>query len=171
MYFPHQEPSLLYTYSLVALVACQAGDADTSGTPGLTSGFQGPMNVLSGSLLFMPHWMCINSLVFYILVCHSYINSSFLTTVELFMAIRKLWFEVPGNWKKLNWHIKPSLDFSVLNTTDELGCCIIGFSFDNNAVIVVSHSDSHHPPLNTFQTIYITGSFMIILSLIWIWLT
>ena len=45
----------------------QAGDADSSRAPGLTSGFQGSMNVHRGALLLVPQWQCISSFVFYIL--------------------------------------------------------------------------------------------------------
>ena len=41
----------------------QAGDADSSRTPGLTSGLQGSVN---GALLLVPQWQCISSFVFYI---------------------------------------------------------------------------------------------------------
>ena len=46
----------------------QAGDADSSRAPGLTSGFQGSMNVHRGTLLLVPQWQCIISYVFYIFV-------------------------------------------------------------------------------------------------------
>ena len=49
--------------------ASQAGDADSSRAPGLTSGLQGSMNVQNvhrGALLLVPQWQCISSFVFYI---------------------------------------------------------------------------------------------------------
>ena len=36
--------------------ASQAGDADSSRTPGLASGLQGFMNVHRGALLLVPQW-------------------------------------------------------------------------------------------------------------------
>ena len=50
----------------MADAASQAGDADSSWSPGLTSGLQGSMNVLRGALLLVPQWQCISSFVFYI---------------------------------------------------------------------------------------------------------
>ena len=49
----------IYTLSLcrghfMAGAASQAGDADSSRAPGLTSGFQGSMNVHRGALLLVP---------------------------------------------------------------------------------------------------------------------
>ena len=46
--------------------ASQAGDADSSRAPGLTSGSQGSVNVHRGALLLVPQWQCISSFVFYI---------------------------------------------------------------------------------------------------------
>ena len=40
----------------MASVASQAGDADSSRAPGLTSGLQGSMNVHRGALLLVPQW-------------------------------------------------------------------------------------------------------------------
>ena len=68
---PHPVPSL-YIYNFVvsqafmAGAASQAGDADSSRAPGLTSGLQGSMNVHRGALLLVPQWQCISSFVFYI---------------------------------------------------------------------------------------------------------
>ena len=50
----------------MAGAASQAGDADSSRAPGLTSGLQGSMNVHRGALLLVPQWQCISSFVFYI---------------------------------------------------------------------------------------------------------
>ena len=41
--------------------ATQAGDADSSRIPGLTSILQGSVNVHRGALLFVPQWQCISS--------------------------------------------------------------------------------------------------------------
>ena len=49
----------------MAGAASQAGDADSSRAPGLTSGLQGSVNVHRGALLLVPQWQCISSLVFY----------------------------------------------------------------------------------------------------------
>ena len=46
--------------------ACQAGDADSSRAPGLTSGLQGSVNVHRGALLLVPQWQNFCSFVFYI---------------------------------------------------------------------------------------------------------
>ena len=48
--------------------ASQAGDADSSRAPGLTSGLQGFVNVHRGALLLVPQWQCISSFVFYIVL-------------------------------------------------------------------------------------------------------
>ena len=68
---PHPVSSL-YIFTFVVLrafmagAASQAGDADSSRAPGLTSGLQGSMNVHRGYLLLVPQWQCISSFVFYI---------------------------------------------------------------------------------------------------------
>ena len=49
-------------------VTYQAGDADSSRAPGLTSGLQGSVNVHRGALLLVPRWRSISSFVFYIRV-------------------------------------------------------------------------------------------------------
>ena len=69
---PHPVSSLhIYTFVVsrasMASAASQAGDADSSRVPGLTSGLQGSVNVHRGALLLMPQWQCISSFVFYIL--------------------------------------------------------------------------------------------------------
>ena len=46
--------------------ASQAGDADSSRAPGITSGLHGSVNVHRGALLLVPQWQCISSFVFYI---------------------------------------------------------------------------------------------------------
>ena len=68
---PHPVSSLhIYTFvvsrAFMAGAASQAGDADSSRAPGLTSGLQGSMNVHRGALLLVPQWQCISSFVFYI---------------------------------------------------------------------------------------------------------
>ena len=45
----------------MAGAAGQAGDADSSRAPGLTSGLQGSVNVYRGALLLVPQWQCISS--------------------------------------------------------------------------------------------------------------
>ena len=50
----------------MAGAASQAGDADSSRAPGLTSGLQRSVNVHRGALLLVPQWQCISSFVFYI---------------------------------------------------------------------------------------------------------
>ena len=68
---PHSV-SVLHIYTSVvsrafmADVASQAGDADSSRAPGLTSGFEGSVNVHRGALFLVPLWQCISSFVFYI---------------------------------------------------------------------------------------------------------
>ena len=49
----------------MAVAASQAGDAESSRAPGLTSGLQGAVNVHSGTLLLVPQWRFISSIVFY----------------------------------------------------------------------------------------------------------
>ena len=50
----------------VSILASQAGDADSSRVPGLTSGLQGSVNVHRGALLLVSRWQRISSFVFYI---------------------------------------------------------------------------------------------------------
>ena len=68
---PHPVSSLhIFTFvvsrAFMASAASQAGDADFSRAPGLTSGLQGSVNVLRGALLLVPQWQCISSFIFYI---------------------------------------------------------------------------------------------------------
>ena len=70
---PHPVSSLhIYTFvvsrAFMAGAASQAGDADSSRPPGLTSGLQGSVNVHHGSLLLVSQWQCISSFVFYLKV-------------------------------------------------------------------------------------------------------
>ena len=56
---PHPVSSIhIYTFAVsrafMAGAASQAGDADSSRAPGLTSGFQGSVNVHRGALLLVP---------------------------------------------------------------------------------------------------------------------
>ena len=67
---PHPVSSLhIYTFvvsrAFMAGAASQAGDADSSRAPGLTSGLQGSVNVHHGALLLVPQWQSISSFVFY----------------------------------------------------------------------------------------------------------
>ena len=67
---PHPVSSLhIYTFvvsrTFMAGAASQAGDADSSRAPGLTSGFHGPVNVHSDTLLLVRQWQCISSFLFY----------------------------------------------------------------------------------------------------------
>ena len=48
----------------MAGAASQAGDADSSRAPGLTSGLQGSVNINRGALLLVPQWQCISFFVF-----------------------------------------------------------------------------------------------------------
>ena len=53
--------------AFMAGAASQAGDADPSRAPGLTSGLQWSVNAHRGALLLVPQWQCISSFVFYII--------------------------------------------------------------------------------------------------------
>ena len=75
---PHLKSSLhIYTFDVsrafMAGAASQARDADSSRTPGLTSGLQGSVNVHRGALLLVHQFFCI--LYFY--------HTCFLCRVEL----------------------------------------------------------------------------------------
>ena len=68
---PHPMSSLhIYTFvvsrAFMAGAASQAGDADSSRAPGLTSGLQGSVVVHRGALLLVPQWQCIRFFVFYL---------------------------------------------------------------------------------------------------------
>ena len=52
------------SFAFMAGAASQAGDADSSWAPGLTSGLQGSVNVHRGALLLVSQWQCISSFVF-----------------------------------------------------------------------------------------------------------
>ena len=74
----------------MAGAASQAGDADSSRAPGLTSSLQGSVNVHRGALLLVSQWQRISSFVFYIghkvvtistIVCE---NSHVLEKVHIF---------------------------------------------------------------------------------------
>ena len=65
---PQSTTTYIRIFSLIctAGAARQAGDADSSRAPDLTSGLQRFMNVHRGALLLVPQWQCISSFVFYI---------------------------------------------------------------------------------------------------------
>ena len=58
----------------MADAASQAGDADSSLAPGLTSGLRGSVNVHRGALLLVPQCQCISSFIFYISASDSWWN-------------------------------------------------------------------------------------------------
>ena len=69
---PYPVPRLhIYTFvvsrAFMTGAASQAGDADSSRAPVLTSGLQGSLNFHRCALLLVPQWRCISSFVFYIL--------------------------------------------------------------------------------------------------------
>ena len=71
VWIPHPVSSLhIYTFDVSRAfmegVASQAGDADSSWAPGLTSGLQRSVNVHRGAPLFVPQWQSIIS-VFYLI--------------------------------------------------------------------------------------------------------
>ena len=77
----------IYTFvvsrAFMAGAASQAGDADTSRTPGLTSGLQGSVNVHRCTLLLVPQWQCISSFVFYILlICIYHFDSDVINNMD-----------------------------------------------------------------------------------------
>ena len=73
--------------AFIAGAASQAGDADSSRAPGLTSGLQGSVNVHRGALLLVPQWQCISSFVFYIDIKKSYSETSFYYLFKVFLDI------------------------------------------------------------------------------------
>ena len=111
----------IYTLSLCRghswrVAASQAGDADSSRAPGLTSGLQGSVNVHRGALLLMPQWQCISSFVLYIVdlaVCwyclYGYISRTHFD-IEVFSSVNSIWQFVIDLITKLtfsdidNWH-------------------------------------------------------------------
>ena len=67
---PHPVSSFhIYTFVVsrvfMADAASQAGDADSSRSPGLTSDLRGSVNVHRGAVLLVPQWQFISSFVFY----------------------------------------------------------------------------------------------------------
>ena len=90
----------------MAGAASQAGDADSSRAPGLTSGLQGSVNVHRGALLLVPQWQCISSFVFYIKV--SNIATSFVVKrckykywIAFCRCSRAIWI---ASERKANFH-------------------------------------------------------------------
>ena len=84
---PHPVSSFqIYTFvvsrAFIAGAASQAGEADSSRAPGLTSSLQGSVNVHRGAVLLVPQWQCISSFVFYIFVHKTLI---FLFTTRKFL--------------------------------------------------------------------------------------
>ena len=67
----------------MAGAASQAGDADSSRAPGLTSGLQGSVNVHRGALLLVPQWQCTSSFVFYIERFGVNINEIFINLLDI----------------------------------------------------------------------------------------
>ena len=89
---PHTVSSLnIYTFvvsrAFIADVASQAGNADSSGAPGLISGLQGSVNVHRSVLLLVPQRQCISSFVFYIYHVCNFFNAG--QQVLAFAAWRK----------------------------------------------------------------------------------
>ena len=90
--------SSLHIYTFVVLrafmagAASQAGDADSSRAPGLTSGFQGSVNVHRGALLLVPQWQCISSFVFYILFLRLVLLSCVFFSPNVFFLLK--WWTV-----------------------------------------------------------------------------
>ena len=66
--FHLEYPLVLSRFCHVIGASSQAGDADSSRAPGLTSALQGSVNVHHGVLLFVPQEQCISSFVYYIFV-------------------------------------------------------------------------------------------------------
>ena len=60
--------------AFMAGAASQAGDADSSRAPGLTSGLQGSVNVHRGALFLVPQWQCISYFVFYFIATYIFVN-------------------------------------------------------------------------------------------------
>ena len=60
--------SMTVIYLIYLGAASQAGDADSSRAPGLTSGLQGSVNIHRGALLLVLQCQCISSFVFYIMI-------------------------------------------------------------------------------------------------------
>ena len=77
--------------ALFAGVASQAGDADSSRAPGLTSGLQGSVNVHRGDLLLVPQWQCISCFVLYI----QYFSLSGVLTIYVMSNSSELHLRLP----------------------------------------------------------------------------
>ena len=98
---PHPVSSLhIYTFvvsrAVMAGTASQAGDADSSRAPGLTSGLQGSVNVQRGALLLVPQWQCIISFVFYILdsCLHTSVTDGLLHTLHSLKVVLSTYFDI-----------------------------------------------------------------------------
>ena len=102
---PHPVSSLhIYTFvvsrAFMAGVASQAGDADSSRAPGLTSGLQGSVNVHRGALLLVPQWQCISSFVFYtwMIFCKTSVVCALLLTHHLCFKCTRLSHSLHDSW-------------------------------------------------------------------------
>ena len=105
--------------SFIAGAASQAGDADSSRAPGLTSGLQGSVNVYNGALLLVPQWQCISSFVFYIIKIKSCFRKESLPRgiqILILTYMYMLWF---------SWTLKSH----VTNKIHELKVCAVKESF------------------------------------------
>ena len=107
---PYPFPSLhintfVVSRAFMAGVASQAGDADSSRAPGLTSGLHESVNVHRGALLLVPQWQCISSFVIYCFVhgrelsnswfTRSFLNRSAHKSYKIYKIIQNIWFPLP----------------------------------------------------------------------------
>ena len=87
---PHPVSSLrIYIFvvsrAFMAGAASQAGDADSSRAPGLTSALQGSVNVHHGALLSMPQWQCIS---FFCILLGFFVYLAFVTPTDRPNSVR-----------------------------------------------------------------------------------
>ena len=104
----------IYTFivsrAFIAGAASQAGDADFSRAPGLTSGLQRSVNVHRGALLLVPQWQCIISVSFlYFTFYFDAVRFLFLIYLTVHVMYRNRtgkwvpWVSASDNWLSVNY--------------------------------------------------------------------
>ena len=128
---PHPVSSLhKYTFGVsrafMAGAASQAGDADSSRAPRLTSGLQGSVNVHRRALLLVQQWQCIRSFVFYTCM----INRIWGLKQQTFRKNGHAWFLLHGLHRAvMNGWFKSLLVFPPLFASDHLFMTLLSNTF------------------------------------------
>ena len=106
----------------------QAGDADSSRAPGLTSGLQGSVSVHRGALLLMSQWQCISSFVFFIVLHYKWGLSNDISVSDLDHDLYK-------SSKKSNLRLCRRRGFSIRQTP----LMIFFIMWTNNSAVITGY--------------------------------